>query len=231
MTSPIIDDRTDKLLEQMRQQAERLAPRVEALMAADPQMKPWTAMTIAQDEESLVRAREAIAAGGNPEHEVNIVGSYARFDAAVELLPPKVLYRDIIELWRGADPDDSKPEFLAAWKAAHAAKVGPRPKHPTSYLRDGKPIPGRGRVIEVYRGQDAGPPSGIAWSTSSEVAERFATGAATRQRDREGVLLYGSILREKVLAYITGRGEFEVVLDPTDLMFVTELARWKRVEK
>jgi hypothetical protein len=222
---PTVDPRTLDLLRQMEEENKRLQPRITALMAADPQMKPWTAMTIAQDEASVERAREAIAEGKDPLYAVHLVGSYARFGAAVELLPSRILYANILDLWRGADPDDSDPRFLSAWKRAKAYR------NPARYLKDGKGIPGNTASVMVYRGQDPGAPSGIAWSTSFTVAEKFATGAATRQRDREGIVLSGFIKRNDVIAYLTLRGEEEVVCDPADIRDIEPIAAYRRESK
>jgi hypothetical protein len=222
---------TRDLLAEMAAENERLAPRIAELMAKDPQLPVWTAMTIAQDEATVVRARQAIKDGESPSEAVHLVGSYARFGAAVELLPKRTLYRDIIDLWRGSDPDDSDPTFLEVWKAAHAAKVAKRGKYLSSYLRDGKPLPSNARTVTVYRGQDPGAPMGIAWTTDFDTAEKFARGAATRQKNREGVVLVAHVMRSAILAYITGRGESEVIVDPTDLMQVETLAEYRLAPK
>lgn len=228
MTSPITDD---ALLEQTRQYVERLQPRIDALMAADPQLKPWTAMTIAQDEAGAERARERIKGGADPLTECHLVGSYARFGLAVDVLPRKVLFANIIDLWRGSDPDDTDPRFLAVWKDAWMHLASRRPAT-RAYLHDGPLLPqAKKQTLFVYRGQDGATPTGCAWSLDLKVAERFATGAATRQRDREGTLIAGYVKRSNVLAYITGRGESEVIIDPADLMAPTVIAQWQRVAK
>ncbi len=217
--------------EQMRAMiayTESLQPRVAELMAADPELKPWIAYVIAQDEDSARRARERVASGEiTPLQAVHTAGSYARFRLAVDILPRDVLNANLVDLWRGADPDDRDPDFLRVWKDAYAANraLG------KGYLRDGGPIPGRMTEITVYRGQDRGEPDGIAWSTRQEVAEKFASGAATRQRDREGVLLEALVSRNRVMAYITGRSEYEVILDPQSLIGWREIAHWEKVAK
>jgi hypothetical protein len=206
----------------MEEENKRLAPRVTALMAADPQLKPWTAFVIAQDEAGIDRARKAVAEGGDPFAAVSNVGSYGRFQAAVELLPDRILYRNIADLWRGSDPDDSNPVFLAVWQRAKAYL------NPARYIKDGKGIPGNAASVQIFRGQDPGAPNGIAWSTSFTIAEKFATGAATRQGDREGTVLSGFILRNDVIAYLTLRGEEEVICDPADVKHIEPIAEYRR---
>jgi hypothetical protein len=217
----------EAMSDQMKAQiayTESLQPRVAELMAADPQLKPWIAYVIAQDEDSARRAREGVASGEiEPLQAVHMCGSYARFRAAVDLLPREVLNEHIIDLWRGSDPDDRDPDFLQVWKEARSLK--------SSYLRDGKPLPGRDGEILVYRGQDPGAPDGIAFSLDQKIAEKFASGAATRQGDREGVLLEALVSKKKVLAYITLRGESEVVIDPETLIGWREIAHWVREPK
>ena len=70
---------------------------------------------------------------------------------------------------------------------------------------------------QVYRG---GPPNGIAWSLKMHVAEFFAN----RFSDDEGELHMATCPQGAALAFLTARGEFEVVVDPADLIDVRRLS-------
>lgn len=65
--------------------------------------------------------------------------------------------------------------------------------------------------VQVWRGTGIGEKPGIAWTLDRERAEWFAK----RNRDKTfALLLGGTVKRERVLAYIVGRSENEVVVDP-----------------
>jgi hypothetical protein len=165
------------------------------------------AIVRAGDEVSRQDVEAAVAAGKmSPLQGMVFVGSFARFDYALRLLPTKAFQQRIVELWRGADPDDTDPRFLAAWERA----VDDSGK---AYLRDGKPLP-RGQVLEVWRGQKEGDPFGIAWTTDYGIAKAFSEGMGNRAPLHGGVVYAGRVARMDVLAYITGRGESEVVVNP-----------------
>jgi hypothetical protein len=226
-----MDERSLRALDALHQEHDALAPRIGQLMRSDPHMPIWTAMVIAQDLSTIDRARQMIREGKDPLSAVHICGSYARFQAAVELLPRKVLYEHIVDLWRGSDPKGSDADYLSVWKAAHASGLGRKRGSTTTYLRDGRGIPGSAYTVQVYRGQDPGPPSGLAWTRDLEVAVKFAKGAATRQGDRLGVVLHGIIPRKDILAYITGRNEDEVICDPADIRDLHTYATLRREPK
>jgi hypothetical protein len=207
MTAPATDQ--EEMLLRMREQTERLAPEVDRLMAEDPQLKIWTAMTIAQDRESAKRALAMVDERGWL-YASHLVGSYARLAFVMDLIEDcrieqEEVYEHLPELWRGSDPDDTDVRFLRLWEDAwnfNGART----------ITDGEALP-RGRLT-IYRGQDEGAKIGIAWSLDEEVARKFAHGAATRQHDRQGVLYVAHTNRRNVLAYLTERGEFEVIVDP-----------------
>jgi hypothetical protein len=107
-------------------------------------------------------------------------------------------------LWRGADPDDTDPENLEVWRRLYRLNG-------SHYIRDGRPLPA-GQYVTVYRGGAPLEP-GIAWSTDPKIARKFANGAGLRVRTH-GEVIRGEVHRKHVLAYITGRGEAEVIVDP-----------------
>lgn len=183
------------------------------LAVEQPGLPPITALIMAGDFASA-ETWEAEARAGKItwEEAVNLTGSYARFWQAIRLhgkglLPDKWVFKHLPELWRGADPDDTDPDFIAVWRAAFDANNG-------RYLSDGKKLPGRPLTVKVYRGQPKGAPVGLSWSLSRATAEKFAKGAWARQAVDDGCVYVAEVPTEFVLAYITGRGEEEVIIDP-----------------
>jgi hypothetical protein len=172
-----------------------------------------TAMVMASDQLSARRARERMADGTwTPEQAVTLTGSYARLGLAWELwreghLTDQWVLSNLPDLWRGSDPDDTDERWPYLWRLAYRANG----RH---YVRDGRPLP-RGKLLRVYRGQREGDPFGIAWTTDPKVAGKFARSLGGRDPgDHGGVTYTGLVPREAVLAYITRRGESEVVVDP-----------------
>lgn len=135
---------------------------------------------------------------------VNYIGSYARFQWAVEHLPKPELYRKLPELWSGSDPDDTNPAYLELWREASRIKKGP--------VLDGKKLPRR-RELLVYRGQRPQDPIGFSWALDRRIAYKFATGAGLRRPIDDGTIYEARVRREWVLGYLTGRGEAEVIID------------------
>lgn len=201
--------------------------------AADPSLG-ITALIIGGDRASAERAwREAEAgrwdasaaeAGERPfEYASMFVGSYARLDFIVRAyeaghISREWLHANFAEEWRGSDPVDTEPRFLAVWREVWEANgrqtiLDPDEGEAPRPLPDGDPI-------RVYRGQDQGTAPGIAWTTDLAIAEKFARGAALRQGHRAGNVLVATVPRNRVIAYLTGRGESEVILDPADLKYV-----------
>ena len=187
----------------------------QAKIAEDIQKKTGvphvTAFIMAGDEMSARRADEMVAAGTHTVEEAgHLIGSYARLNWFYKQMQEKRITRvQMIELlpkeWPFADPDDSDPRWLELWREA---------KHLNgAYVRDGKPLP-RSQMLTVYRGQH-GRELGIAWSLNPKVAQKFAAGpAAFRTPVSGGKVFRGLVSRDFVLAYLTGRGEQEVIIDP-----------------
>lgn len=190
------------------------------LQAADPLLRPVTSMIIAGDRQSADRADEWVRSGADAAEVSAFVGSYARLDFLVRWrdvgrVDEGWLLDELPGLWSGSDPDDSDPRFLRLWYAARRRNRG-------LYVRDGRALP-RGPGLTLFRGQDAGAIVGCSWTLDPKVARRFADGAATRQADRGGVVLRcDGFPRRAALAYLTGRGEQEVIVDPRDLERVLE---------
>ena len=200
--------------------------RAAAFMAADPRLGFVGAYVQAGDAMGYDYATWRVAQGDDPEKASVWVGSYARMRFALLHYPKPLLYAELPSLWRGADPDDSDPEFLAMWYAAWEAN-GREPLHDGSPLGYGDPDDMYHRLT-VYRGQDPSPAgtrpkgNGIAWTLDKRTANKFANGAATRQHDRGGVILRGTVKRRYVLGYMTGRGEEELIINPDRVEAVVE---------
>lgn len=184
------------------------------LTRADPRLAPLSAFTIANDRVGAERALAAARAGIPVEALLMRVGSYGRFGFVLAALDEGLTTREwvlerLVRLWRDSDPDDTDPRALALWRAAWEAN-GRTP------LLDGPP-PRDARAWTVWRGQDAEAPLGIAWSRDPAVARRFARGLGTRQGDRGGRVFRARLDPSRALAYLVGRSEREVVLDPAEL--------------
>ena len=198
-------------LERMVAEHQRQAELARKLMDADPRLPFVSAFVIAGDRLRADEQAWPMLEAGTPYRKAAVwVGSYARVDFALRAmeagyLDRDALYRALPDLWSGSDPDDTDPRFLALWLAAREAKG--------NYLRDGKALP-RSKALTLYRGQDEGAPFGIAWSLDADVAGKFARGAATRQHNRDGVVYVANVERDRVLGYMTGRNEAEVIIDP-----------------
>lgn len=173
-------------------------------LAADIEVDhPWLAVVVGQDMASAERSTELVAAGMRPLTALPFVGSYSRMGWALDNLTERQLLQRICDLWRGADPDDTDPRFRDMWHRLWMLRGR------TPFL-DGEPLP-EGERLTIYRGQKAGDALGIAWSLSEDIATKFAMGAAERRADMNGIVIYNDVPREEIVAYITGRGEQEVI--------------------
>lgn len=169
-----------------------------------------TALIVAGDMVSADKANRLVEIGVPPESAVLTVGSFSRFDWAVQnrkYFGEEFWLANICELWRDSDPDDANPEYLELWRLCRAANA--------TILRD---VPSErfpiqiGERLRVYRGQRIDDPIGISWTTSRDVARNFATGAAYRVLV-PGLIFSTYVFWEDCLAYITERGEYEVIVD------------------
>lgn len=221
---------TGQSLEELQEYVEELHAEERRLRDKYPELPSVTLVVMAQDNLSAKHRRTKIEEGADPHDMMFMVGSFARFGFAVDLMEEGIVTRKwffehIAELWRGSDPDDGDRRFLRLWQAAWRDN-GFRP------IRDesgGRRIP-RGGQIDVYRGQRMFEKPGIAWSLELDVAETFARGASFRVPISDGIVIHGSVPASKILAYITERQEHEVILDPDEILWMSELPM-KEVEK
>jgi len=201
--------------EELAAYAEAQSAMVSRVLEANPGLPVITAHIIAGDLMSAERASAEVAKGMPAAKAVNLVGSYARWDWAIQMvaagrLPEQWFQDNICDLWSGSDPDDTKPEYLAIWRKARTANGG--------VIRDGKPLPrgGKDGFLRIHRGGSPfGLRDGFAWTTDPKVAQKFANGAGVRTPMANGVVISGLVRPSQVIAYITNRGESEVIVNPS----------------
>lgn len=207
MSAPMI---TDELWERFIPRANREAELANALLKESPKLGPITAFVMAGDMASAEGATELVRSGVSPARALNFVGSYARFQWAIDNLPRKTLLKKLPSLWSGADPDDTKPEYLELWYEAWNANCQ------GAVLDDEQNELPHG-ILTVYRGQPKSGARGISWTRDINTARKFSRTGGGRGAISDGVVLRAKVSAGDVLAYITGRGESEVIVDPQDL--------------
>lgn len=183
----------------------------------------WTALIMAGDYLSRERAEKLLAEGESVWNASVMVGSYQRFDWVIEkysdeLITTEELAEHICSLWRGADPDDTNPYFLFPWEECRDVAG--------HMLSDSEKELPSGDYITIYRGQLSNNEEdiGLSWSLDKDIAKRFATGAAMRMLC-DGWLATAKVPKSEVIAYITGRGEEEVIINPNSPEDIT----WEEV--
>lgn len=191
----------------------------------DAGMNPITAMIMAGDQMSMQRADEFVAAGESIQAASVHVGSYSRFDWVVKQyhagkIDLETLSEWICLLWRGADPDDTREDFIDLWNEVHAYRNG-------NIIYDEEEPKELPEEVTLYRGQlSPNDPIGLSWSTNKEIATKFAKGAAIRVLT-DGFLGTTKVHRKDIIAYITGRNEFEAIVDPNNVGTIS----WEYVER
>jgi hypothetical protein len=197
----------------LREYGQKVSERTALLMQQNPTLHYITATIIAGDLISADAVTDAVAKGEITAVDALVrIGSYARFDWAVGAMGAGYLstddfYSRLPSLWRGSDPDDTQPNYLNLW---HEAWV----RNGCRTVCDGPPLRALGNPLIVYRGGDPFTvKKGIAWTLNPKVARSFANGAGERI-PRNGVVIKGEVDRFDILAYLTGRKESEVIIDP-----------------
>lgn len=198
------------------QELEQWARETQEATASTPESLPYlTRIVMGQDIVSARHMERRVREGSLEANvAVSLTGSYARMDLAQRLradglLDDETLFRNLPDWWVVSDPDDADPKLLDLWKEAYEANGG--------LIKDGRGLPSGGQTLSIFRGQRPDDPRGIAWSLSKDVAERFARGASFRTPIADGVILGGRVRRDAVIAYLTGRNEREVIVDPIDV--------------
>jgi hypothetical protein len=188
----------------------------------------------ANDYAGMLRVETAIRNGTMSRDDWQVrVGSFARMEMAARLVAMtqdmswhegwyvREIFANLCEIWRGADPSDTDPRFEDLFKRAKAHTTRIVPMWDVVQL----PVPTEiGERITVYRGEpqllvDATKTGvgGLSWTTDQPTAVKFATGASMRQPVTRGTVLRGKVRYEDVIAYITGRGEFELIVSPENV--------------
>lgn len=218
--------------EMVRWREEVVTPIQEDLMAKDPGLPYITSYIQAQDLAGMPRADEAMERGEPWYEAIGWLGSYARLEWLKQKMQDGTItefaevYERLPELWRGSDPDDTDPFWLKTWEAARTA--------------NGEMITDEGKSPEVdeygsvtlYRGDTSPIPTGIAWSTNRDIALKFANTGGGRAQRADGHLFEASVRIENVIAYITGRNEFECIINTGDIddLYEYELVRVEKEE-
>lgn len=118
----------------------------------------------------------------------------------------------LAEAWQSAEYPGTA--HLGLWRAIAADER----------IEDGEPMPA-GDPLVVYRGQGNGEPVGISWTLDRETAAWFARNLPRLgPRPDGGLVLVGRVRRDRVLAYLTSRGEREVIVDPHDVARFGDIA-------
>lgn len=200
-----------KILEERQKILDR---EVDIFATFDPTLPTLTRIIMAQDYRQAEDALAEVRTGNlDPKRALAYAGSYSRIQLLVDLMNEGFITSDDVldmlpDLWPGSDPDDTDERFIALWRQAFHRNGG-RPV----LDRDQNKLP-RKRTLTVWRGQRPGDKLGCAWSLSKETAEKFARGASFRVPMPMGELIELTVERNIILAYLTGRGEDEVIIDP-----------------
>ena len=110
--------------------------------------------------------------------------------------------------WTDAEPNDAEIRWRLLWR--DAVKV----EGPVLQKR----LP-KGDTIKVFRGtRDRADRLGIAWSTDRSTAVFFANRMSLGQ---PGWIVRGEVRPQHVMAYLTDRGESEIVVDPRRVVRIT----------
>jgi hypothetical protein len=192
------------------------------LRSEDPGLPSITAFVMAQDLGGAVRADILLEDGKPWKEALWTIGSYGRCEWVKRHIKSgdvsqEEVYPLLPDLWRGSDPDDTDPWWSMMWADAWEAN-GRVP------ILDGGPLPERS-WLEVYRGQIGEAALGVSWSLDEKVARRFAMTGGGRFARAGGVVLKAEARRHSVFAYLTERGEQEVIVPPTALRHVETVAR------
>lgn len=210
-------ERREQMQAELMAWAEKTNAVAVQLVEANPDLHPITAQIMAGDIISAERATGYVETGELPvEKAVSHVGSFARWDWVLTMMAAGRVSEDwfaanVCDLWRGSDPDDTNVAYLRLWQRLWRKNGG-------AVIRDGRPLPkgGKDGMLRVYRGGlPKGIATGFAWTTDPKIARKFANGAGSRVQTPGGIVIAGLVKPSHVIAFITRRGESEVIVDPT----------------
>lgn len=191
-----------------------------ALTLEHPDIPFVTRFIMAQDYANIPWVTEKYLENDWPfDTAARMLGTYARFEWAVRMfrlehVGEDTFYAYLPELWTGSDPDDCNPDFLAIWKEAKAWNLD------EIITDDDVLLPESDGWVYIFRGQRVQDEIGMAWTTDKRIAKMFARGAGFRVPIKDGVVLTRRVRPRKVLAFLTGRHESEVIVDPADVEII-----------
>jgi hypothetical protein len=194
---------------------ERAKRESEIALTLDESLPTVTRIIMAGDLRQAQDNLQSLRAGSiDIDRAMVLTGSYGRIALLVrafeEGLVSLTKTLDLLpEWWPSSDPDDTDPRFISLWESAFARKGG-------VVTDEGHDLP-RKAWLTIWRGQRTTDPLGCAWSLSRDVAATFANGASFRQPIANPQIIEVKIPRGIILAYLTGRGEEEVIINPAGL--------------
>jgi len=169
------------------------------------------------------------------------MGSYARFEWFYDrfldgTIPARTFYKMLPGEWVSADVNDRDPRYSGMWETGWR-RNGRRYLRDVRFKRLPKPdfIPEANQgnpVYRVYRGTGVGKMHEhcLSWSLSKEVAERFAKGASAGM-PKEGDVIEGLGMKKDIWAYLTERGEEEVIIDASHVFMKEIVGMWRKARK
>lgn len=213
-----MSDKIQREFEAMANDFGRQQVIIDELAKAHPTWAFVTLFVMSSDMAASERVDTAYLKGElNFDTAETLLGSYARWDWLVREMKKGVInistfHENMCSWWSMSDPDDTNPEYLQLFKEAR--EVSPVIPNRGQYIGDeGKNLPPT-QYLTIYRGQDdPNETIGFAWTLDLYIAEKFAKGAWARV-PRHGVVITARCEYKDVLAYITGRGEQEIIIDP-----------------
>lgn len=191
------------------------------LTSADPRLLPETVGQMARDfaempdPEELLRPRGSEMPNATDLLRVVLsdVGPYARMRFYLTALDSGMFSwgqagRMFPLVWSVSRIHRADPRLFTLWERIY------RECHRSPWLD--APFP-QGRYIKVFRGQDAVSSHGYSWTTSLDVAKRYATGEASGRANEAPVILSGRVASRLVYAYISKAGEEELITAPVNV--------------
>ena len=202
----------ESLMTQFFQESQAHAELAQEIARTDPSIGFVNAFILAGDRLSAIRASALLEAGIlDLEKAFSSIGSYSRLEWGLKNVPREDLIKRLPALWAWSDPDDTNPDLARLWVSAWKANK-------QKMLRDSdSKLPCKNGRVTLWRGQRKGQSVGISWTADEAIARKFSRCGGLRLNIPDGILLQGSFPTRAVMAYLTGRKESEVVINPYHL--------------
>jgi hypothetical protein len=194
---------------------ERAKREAEIAATLDASLPMLTRVVMAGDLRQAQDSLQRLRAGDiDIDRAMVLTGSYGRMPLLIQaiddsLVPIHKALDLLPEWWPSSDPDDTDPRLISLWESAFARNGG-------LVTDEGHDLP-RKAWLTIWRGQRTTDPLGCAWSLDRAIAERFANGASFRTAIANPQVIEAKVPRGIILAYLTGRGEEEVIINPEGL--------------